>query len=156
MFELVKYYEEFWKKREPKQHKSRYREHFGQKPIPVNVDVNKLNKTFKNEFAVSKMTFARFLPDEIVAALDNIACHIELFDAELWAKIVYHFAASYKKMKTDSDKDLLIESLKTLWIGRFVSYAIETKDMDVNKAEHIIQKSAEIFEKQFNYLRSIY
>jgi len=46
--------------------------------------------------------------------------------------------------------------LKTLWIGRFVSYAIETKDMDVNKAEHIIQKSAEIFEKQFNYIRSIY
>jgi len=156
MFELAKYYEEFWKKREPKQHKSRYREHFGQKPIPVNVDINKLKKTFKNEFAVSKMTFARFLPDEIVTALDNIAHHIELFDAELWAKIVYHFAASYKKMKTDSDKDLLIESLKTLWIGRFVSYAIGTKDMDVNKAEHIIQKSAEIFEKQFNYLRSIY
>lgn len=75
---------------------------------------------------------------------------------EIWAEIVYHFAASYKKMKNDSDKDLLIESLKTLWIGRFVSYAIETKDMDVNKAEHIIQKSAEIFEKQFNYLRSIY
>ena len=156
MFELAKYYEEFWKKREPKQHKSRYREHFGQKPIPVNVDINKLNKTFKNEFAVSKMTFARFLPDEIIAALDNIAHHIELFDAELWANIVYHFAASYKKMKTDSDKDLLIESLKTLWIGRFVSYAIETKDMDINKAEHIIQKSAEIFEKQFSYLRSIY
>jgi len=156
MFELAKYYEEFWKERDPKQHKSRYREHFGQKPIPVNVDIDKLKKTFKNEFAVSKMTFTRFLPDEIVAALDNIARHIELFDAELWTKIVYHFAASYKKMKTDSDKDLLIESLKTLWIGRFVSYAIETKDMDVNKAEHIIQKSAEIFEKQFNYLRSIY
>ncbi|MCK5258422.1 MAG: hypothetical protein KAJ69_02790 [Thermoplasmatales archaeon] len=156
MFELAKYYEEFWKKREPKQHKSRYREHFGQKPIPVNVDINKLKKTFKNEFATSKMTFARFLPDEIVAALDDIAHHIELFDAELWANIVYHFAASYKKMKTDSDKDLFIESLKTLWIGRFVSYAIETKDMDINKAEHIIQKSAEIFEKQFSYLRSIY
>lgn len=156
MFELAKYYEEFWKKREPKQHKSRYKEHFGQKPIPVNVDINKLKKTFKNEFTTSKMTFARFLPDEIVAALDNIAHHIELFDAELWANIVYHFAASYKKMKTDSDKDLLIESLKTLWIGRFVSYAIETKDMDINKAEHIIQKSAEIFEKQFSYLRSIY
>ena len=156
MFELAKYYEEFWKERDPKQHKSRYREHFGQKPIPVNVDIDKLKKTFKNEFAVSKMTFTRFLPDEIVAALDNITRHIKLFDAELWTKIVYHFAASYKKMKTDSDKDLLIESLKTLWIGRFVSYAIETKDMDVNKAEHIIQKSAEIFEKQFNYLRSIY
>ncbi len=156
MFELAKYYEELWKKREPKQHKSRYKEHFGQKPIPVNVDINKLKKTFKNEFTTSKMTFARFLPDEIIAALDNIAHHIELFDAELWANIVYHFAASYKKMKTDSDKDLLIESLKTLWIGRFVSYAIETKDMDINKAEHVIQKSAEIFEKQFSYLRSIY
>jgi len=43
---------------------------------------------------------------------------------------VYHFAASYKKIKIDSDKDLLIKSLGTLWVGRFVSYAIETKDMD--------------------------
>jgi hypothetical protein len=65
---------------------------------------------------------------------------------------LYHFATSYKKMKIDSDKDLLIGSLKILWIGRFVSYAIEIKDIDINKVEHIIQKSAEIFEKQFNYL----
>ena len=156
MFELAKYYEEFWKNREPQQLKSRNREHFGQKPIPVNVDVNKLKKTFKNEFATSKKTYKQFLADEIMTALDNIVDNIQLFDAEIWANIVYHFAAAYKKIKTDSDKDLLIESLKTLWIGRFISYAIETKDMDINKAEHVIQRSAETFEKQFDYFRAIY
>jgi len=37
-----------------------------------------------------------------------------------------------------------------------VSYAEETKDMDINEAEKILQKQAEVFEAKFNYLRSIY
>lgn len=41
-------------------------------------------------------------------------------------------------------------------VKRFASYAQETKDMDINEAERVIQEQAEIFEKCFNYLRSIY
>ena len=59
----------------------------------------------------------------------------------------------------DNDEDLkykLLDSLKTLWIGRFVSYAKQVESMDINDAEIIIQKQAEIFENKFEYLKSIY
>ena len=46
--------------------------------------------------------------------------------------------------------------MKTLWIGRFVDYAIEAKDMNMNEAEKVIQKQAEVFEEKFDYLKSIY
>ena len=156
MFELTKYYETFWKQRELVPHKPRYSEHFGQKPIPVKVDINILKKAFKHELTTSKKTYRQFLPGEMMAALEDVVANNKRFDAELWARIVYHFVAMYKNMKDDDDKSLLIENLKTLWAGRFASYAQETKDMDINEAECVIQEQAEIFEKCFIYLRSIY
>jgi hypothetical protein len=41
-------------------------------------------------------------------------------------------------------------------MGRFVSYAKQVDGMDINDAEKIIQKQAEIFENNFEYLKSIY
>jgi len=156
MFELAKYYENYWKNKEHKEHKSFYRESFSQKPIPVRVDIPRLKKSFKSEFESSKNIIKQFLPGDIVADLEDIAKKIENFDSELWAEIAYNYAAAYKNIKSESNKYRLLESLKTLWIGRFVSYAIEAKDMDINEAEQVIQKQAEIFEEKFNYLRSIY
>ena len=98
----------------------------------------------------------QFLPGDIIADLENIVKNNENFDSELWTEIVYNYAADYKNFESESDRYLLLDSLKTLWIGRFVSYAIEVKDMDINEAEHVIQKQAEVFEEKFDYLRSIY
>ena len=61
-----------------------------------------------------------------------------------------------KNINSELDKNLLLDTLKTLWIGRLVNYSIEVKDMDMNQAENIIQKQAEVFEEKFDYLRSIY
>jgi len=36
-------------------------------------------------------------------------------------------------------------------IGCFVSYAIKTKDMDIDEAEIVIKRRAEIFEEKLNY-----
>ena len=98
----------------------------------------------------------RVLPDDIIVDLDKIVVNGNNFDSEIWTEIVYNFAAAYKKAENDQDKYDLLNSLKTLWIGRFASYAIEAKDMDINEAEIVIQKQAEIFEEKFDYLRSIY
>ena len=38
--------------------------------------------------------------------------------------------------KTDSDKYLLLDTLKTLWLGRFVSYSTEVKKMDIMKTKN--------------------
>jgi hypothetical protein len=156
MFELAKYYEDYWKNKEHEEHKGFYRESFSQKPIPVRVDISKLKKSFKSEFESSKNIIKQFLPGDIVADLENVAKKIEKFDSEFWSEIVYNYAAAYKNVKSESKKYRLLDSLKTLWIGRFVSYAIEVKNMDMNEAEQVIQKQAEIFEEKIDYLRSVY
>ena len=156
MFDLAKHYENYWKGRSFNKQKMFYRECFSQKPIPVKIDINSLKKSFIDEFTHSKEKMRRVLPDDIIVDLDKIVVNGGSFDSEIWTEIVYNFAAAYKKAENDQDKYDLLNSLKTLWIGRFASYAIEAKDMDINEAEIVIQKQAEIFEEKFNYLRSIY
>jgi glycosyltransferase involved in cell wall biosynthesis len=156
MFELTKYYEEFWKQREPVSSQTRFREYFGQKPIPVKVNIEKLIKTSKREFRLQKKIYDQVLPDKIAKRLTSVVVDNDQFDAELWAKIVYHFAALYEHLEANADKERLIDALKTLWIGRFASYVMETNDMDINEAEEVIQRQVSVFEEQFNYLKSVY
>lgn len=157
MFQIANYYEDYWKNRECKRFRSKFfRECFSQNPIPVKIDIENLKKSFKDEFAKSKDIMKHYLPESIISDLENIVKNDHELDPELWAEIVYNYATAYKKTEREPDKYLLLDSLKTLWIGRFVSYAIETKDMDINEAETIIQKQAEVFEEKINYLISIY
>jgi len=156
MFELAKYYEDYWKSRQQLHRKGFYRECFSQKPIPVKINVENLKKAFYDEFETSKKIIKQFLPSEILADLEKIVKNRKTFDSDLWVEIVYNYVAAYKNIKNEPDRFLLLDSLKTLWIGRFVSYVIETKDMEINEAEIILQKQAEVFEQKFDYLRSIY
>jgi hypothetical protein len=156
MFELAKYYENFWKSRPKGSRKVFYRECFSQKPIPVKIDTDELRKSVEDEYEFKREIMKRFLPEGIMADLDEVFKKGEMLDPELWAEIVYNYAADYKNTEKESDKYLLLDSLKTLWIGRFLSYAIETKDMDLNEAETTLQKQAEIFEEKLGYLISIY
>ena len=157
MFEIAKYYEDYWKKRQYEHFRSKFhRECFSQKPIPVKIDIESMKKSFRAEFESSKEIMGHYLPEEIMGDLVNLVDNDGIFDPELWVEIVYNFAAAYKRTERDADKYLLLDSLKTLWIGRFVSYADETKDMDINEAEKVLQKQAEVFEGKFDYLRSVY
>jgi hypothetical protein len=156
MFELAKYYENYWKSRPRAPQRIFYRECFSQKPIPVKIDVEELRKSVEEEYEFKREIIKRFLPKDIMVDLDRIFRNRGGLDPELWAEIVYNYAADYKKIKKESDRYLLLDSLKTLWIGRFLSYVMETKDMDLNEAETVLQKQAEIFEEKLSYLISIY
>ena len=156
MFELASYYKDNWKNRPHVSHKGFYRECFSQKPIPVKIDVDNLKKSFNEEYKEKREIIGRFLTNGIMLDLDRIVNNHESFDAELWAEVVYNYAAAYKNAKTESNKCSILDSLKTLWIGRFVSYVNETKDMDINEAETVLQKQAEVFEEKLDYLKSIY
>ncbi len=156
MFELAKYYETFWRNKEKNNENILYRNSFSKKPIPVKIHIENLKKTYKNEYLLIKSKIQKILPQDITAELDNVIDNYTAFNPELWAEIVYNYAAAYKSANNIEQKNLLIDTLKTLWIGRFVSYAIETKDMDTNEAEKVLQKQAEIFELKLDYLRGIY
>jgi len=155
MFELAKHFEDYWKSKPPRWQAKYHRECFSQKPIPVLVNIPDMKKSFEKEFNTSKDKIGKYIPGDLTAALDNIVNNGEKFDSELWVKIVYNYAAAWRNIE-ESEKYQLLDALKTLWIGRFVSYATEVQDMDINEAEKIIQKQAGIFEEQFEYLKEIY
>ena len=154
MFELAKYYENVWKSRERFKRRSFYRESFVQKPIPVKINIDGLEIEFKKGFNSMKKVIKRFLQPDVFSKLERTINGS--IDAEIWAEIVYNFASAYKSLDKDVDRYVLLEGLKPLWIGRFVSYAKEVKDMDINEAEKVIQRQAEIFEDKFDYFVSIY
>ncbi len=156
MFSLAQHYENLWRSQECVRGKSYHRECFSQKPIPVKIDLEKSKKSFIKEYHGSRDKIARFIPDEVLHDLDTIIQSDGLFDSELWAEIVFNFAAAFKRNNSEGELYVLLDALKTLWIGRFVSYADETRDMDINGAEKVIQKQAEVFEDKIDYLRSIY
>jgi len=156
MFSLAQYYEDYWKSHPSRFRTKYYRECFSQNPIPVKISIPDMEKSFQSEFKSSKNIMKQFLPESIINDLEKVVNKKEEFDCELWAEIVYNYAASWKNISNNEDKDLLLNSLKTLWIGRFVTYAKNVENMDINQAEKVIQKQAEIFEQKFDYLRSIY
>jgi len=156
MFEIAKHYEDYWKNTRCELHRGPYRECFSQKPIPVKVNVPEMKKSFEMEFKASKEIILKYLPEDSVRCLENIVNNQGTLNSELWAEIVYNYAAAYKNVNSEEEAYTLLDSLKTLWIGRFVSYATETKDMDINEAEQVIQKQAEVFEDKFDYIRSIF
>ena len=155
MFSLAKHYEYYWKNKPCVQHKTYYRECFSQKPIPVKIDIANLIASFQKEYEEKKYVITSVLNKDMLMDLDHIVADPQSFDSELWAEIVYNFTAAYKNASEERRLDL-IDALKPLWLGRFVSYAIETHDMDINQAETVLQKQAEVFEEKFNYLLSIY
>ena len=156
MFELSKYYEDYWKNRPQRWRARYYRECFSPKPIPVNINITDMKKSYEAEFKKVKDEMKQYLPEDLMSHLENVINNGEKIDSELWIKIVYNYAAAYKKIKDKTDKYQLLDTLKTLWIGRFVSYATEVQDMDINDAEKLIQQQADLFEEKFDYLKDIY
>ena len=156
MFELARYYEDYWKYRPLTKTKTYYRNCYSKRPIPVKVDIEKLQHMFMTEYTTKKEALARFLPQNILTALSDTVDQQKILAAELWADIVYNFTAAYKQATNASEKQDILDLFKTLWIRRFVSYTIETKDMDINETEVFLQKQAEVFEEKLPYLRSIY
>lgn len=156
MFELANYYEIYWKSRPRTINKSFYRTSYSKTPVPVKIDTDKLKQSFTEEYKSKKDKISKILPDDIMTLLNKSVNNHETFDSDLWSKIVYNYAAAYKCAQKKSEKISLLDALKTLWIGRFVSYAVQTENMDINESELVLQKQAEIFEKNLDYLISIY
>ena len=149
MFELAEYYEHFWRNNVKPVHPINHSDYFTQKPIPVTIDLEKMKKTFKREYITIRQQLKEYLPRDLIKELEPLGKKIEDFTMDLWAESVYHFASSYKKVRKKREKYVLLDTLKTLWFGRFTSFVIETEDMDLNSAEKIIQQQAQIFEKKF-------
>jgi len=113
------------------------------------MDISGYVNDFKSGYkeTIKKKNF--FLPAEIISSLDKISKNYGVkdfnFPIDLWAQIVYHSLNHYEQ-KRDRKEDIL-EILRILWQGRLASFAIETKDLNVEQSEEVIQRQVEAFKK---------
>lgn len=156
MLDLMMYYEDAWKNgyvyRKISRVKAKYH---GQKPTPIAVDIGKVDKMFKQGYQNFQNIISASIADDVLRELEKGSKEEPVdLPPELWAKIVYNMAAAYKK--NGEKRTNILDALRILWLGRFTSYVNETKDMETKEAERAIEKQAEIFEQERDYLISIY
>lgn len=156
MLDLMIYYEDIWKDeivlKKVRRVKAKYH---GQKPTPIKVDIKELNKVFQEGYKDFEKIIAKNVEKNVFNELEKVSKRDAVdISPELWAKLVYNMASAYKKNR--EGKIQILDALMSLWLGRFASYVNETKDMETKEAEKNIDEQAEIFEKEKNYLISIY
>jgi hypothetical protein len=156
MLELMMYYEKVWKDdyvyKKVRRVQAKYH---GQKPTPVRVDIDKVQKIFKAGcWDVQNGISAYIAPDVVNELARAVKAEPVTIAPELWAKIVYNLAAAYKHH--EEKRTRILDALRVLWLGRFITYVNETRGMEPNEAEREIEKQAEIFERERDYLISLY
>ena len=118
-------------------------------PKEVVMDISGYINDFKKGYEEIVKAKNFFLSEKIISSLDKISksSGVEdfIFPIDLWAQIVYH-GLNYYEQKRDRKEDVL-EILRILWQGRLASFAIETKDLNIEQSEEVIQQQVEVFKE---------
>ncbi|MCP8304669.1 MAG: glycosyl transferase family 2 [archaeon] len=148
MFDLAIFYEKFWKEgMNTVSIPRRQGKYYGQIPVPVKVDLERTIRLFKDGFEDYKEVLKNNLENEIFKSVEEMIREGESMGPSLWTKIVYSLFRAYKNSEEKNRTDIL-DALRVMWMGRFSSYVLETKDMSYDDAMKIIEEQAEIFEKE--------
>jgi len=121
----------------------------------VSVSMNDLREEFVEGFHNFRPLYDEILNADNITRLDKIyeswtANGDEVFDAELWSKILYDFAYTYQQWQRN--KRRLVDILTPLYFGRTKSYCQEVMNMSSSEAEQVVHDQAAIFEKNKPYL----
>jgi hypothetical protein len=73
-----------------------------------------------------------------------------IFPVEIWVKLVYEVAAKYHQLWVHRMK--LLSLMTPLYLGRVASFITDTRDMNSQEAEEVVQQQAQSFEEHKPYL----
>lgn len=153
IFALMDVYRQEWFKSK----KSQEIDYFGQaretETEPVHVSINELIDNMCIGFEHFNLLWNQVLSEETSLALREV-CPVSIenfnFPADLWAKVVYDFAVSYRNWRRDRQK--LVSMMTPLYYGRVASFCLEVENLDNESAEGVAEKQAQIFEDLKPYL----
>jgi hypothetical protein len=74
----------------------------------------------------------------------------EVFDSDLWSKILYDFAYIYQLWARN--KRRLVGIITPLYFGHTKSYCQQVMNVTNDEAEAVVQEQARVFEKNKSYL----
>ena len=115
---------------------------------PVNVDLARIREMFVAGVAELDAVFRSVLTEATLTELRKIAA-LDLPDfhypAELWAKTVFEFAASYHKSVIN--RDHIVQALVPLYRGRALAYLLENQDASAENVEKNVESLCGEFER---------
>jgi hypothetical protein len=155
IFNLMKHSTGFWMRVKWSKPTSIYGFGLGEveMPPPVKVSEDKLADNFSQGMGKFKDVWSEVLTPELMNKVLEIA---ELprdqfdFPIDLWAKILFDYAASYAREVVEPDK--LLASLIPLYFGKTLSYVRKSANMNVMQGEELIESECMVFEETKPYL----
>ena len=145
LFRMLVCYEEGWRK------EKRYRietlsDDFGNTVEEVEIEP----KDLITEISYGVKNFGP-LYEKIISpeAFRHLCSSLDHIPIDLWAKIVYDFANTFRLWARNRKK--LLRLLVPLYLGRVGSFAIETRDLDSLETEAVVRKNALCFKKLKRY-----
>ncbi len=124
---------------------------------PVTVDRPRLKEMFSTGIAELEPVFRSILTPSTLSELQRIAT-LELdafrYPAEVWAKTVFEFAASYHKAVIS--RDHIIQALVPLYRGRALTFLLENENASGDDIEKNVESLCGEFERLKPYLLEIW
>jgi hypothetical protein len=126
-------------------------------PESVRVNLGRLHEMFVNGVAELEPVFRSILSPSALSDLQRIA-KLEAaefnYPADLWAKTVFEFAASYHKSVIS--RDHIIQALVPLYRGRTLTFLMENRDASAEATDKSIESLCGEFERLKPYLLEVW
>jgi hypothetical protein len=122
-------------------------------PPKVEVDMPSLFRKFHAGFDQYKEVLEEVLSVDVfqkLLELKGMKERVFAFPTDLWARILYDLAVSYRD--SVCDRDLMMDSLIPLYYGRTFSFVKKTRRMSTRQAEETIEEDCMTFEMTKPYL----
>ncbi len=126
-------------------------------PEPVTANPEGMVEHFKVGFSQFGSLWKDILSDESFEAVQKAASmDVKDFNltTEAWVKILYELAATFHTWTVNRNK--LIDVMTPLYYARVASFVRRTRDMNSDEAEAVVEDQALKFEKQKDYLISLW
>lgn len=124
---------------------------------PAGVDRKHLREMFATGVAELEPVFRSILSPSTLSELQRIAA-LEVgefsYPADVWAKTVFEFAASYHKSVIS--RDHIVQALVPLYRGRTLSFLLENRDVSGEEIETNVESLCHEFERLKPYLLEVW
>ncbi|HSB61922.1 MAG TPA: glycosyl transferase family 2, partial [Vicinamibacteria bacterium] len=120
---------------------------------PLHVNVERMTGIFRQGARDLREVWAAALPAEDLARLAAVAEETPFhFPDPLWVRVVYGFAAAYRKRRLPPEQ--LLRSLVPIYLGRTASFVRQTAESGAEEVEQVIRALADEYVRQKPYLLS--
>jgi len=123
-------------------------------PQSFSIDIQRLIRDFKIGYSNYKEIWKKIISSEDWQVIETLYQKTEkdfFMETENWAKILYDLAAAYHHWK-GGNRRIMVSLMTPLYYARVASFVNQTKDMNNDEAENLVEDQAKIFEEKKEYL----